>query len=252
MEVTAHAKEGLIQFSVSDTGIGITPENLSRLFQPFVQVDSRLNRQFDGTGLGLALVQRLADLHGGSVEVESEVGRGSRFTINLPWQPDAISQQVSIDEKTELSVDAQIELPSSVSNTTLVHGVVLLAEDNVANILTIRDFLEGKNLKVVVAHNGFEAVTLASETNPNIILMDIQMPGMDGLEAIRRLRADSRFRSVPILALTALTMPGDRERCLEAGATEYMSKPVSLQKLIKMIYSLIGQSEDESLDPARL
>jgi PAS domain S-box-containing protein len=252
LEVTAHAREGLIQFSVSDTGIGITPENLSRLFQPFVQVDSRLNRQFDGTGLGLALVQRLTDLHGGSVEVASEVGRGSRFTINLPWQPDAISQQVSIEEKTEFSVNAQVEQSGSASSTTPVHGIILLTEDNLANILTMSDYLEGKNFKVVVAHNGLEAVSLASEINPNIILMDIQMPGMDGLEAIRRLRADSRFRSVPILALTALAMPGDRELCLKAGATEYLSKPASLQKLIKMIYSLTGQSEDESIDPARL
>jgi len=252
LEVTAHAEKGLIKLSVSDTGIGITPENLSRLFQPFVQVDSRLNRQFDGTGLGLALVQRLTDLHGGSVQVESEVGRGSRFTINLPWQPDTLSQQAVIDEKTERSIGAQVEKSDAVSPTAALHGVILLAEDNQANVLTIGDYLESKNFKVVVAHNGLEAITLAAEINPNIILMDIQMPGMEGLTAIRHLRADSRFRSVPILALTALTMPGDRERCLEAGATEYMSKPVSLQHLIKLIYSLTGQSEDESIDPARL
>jgi len=217
-----------------------------------VQVDSRLNRQFDGTGLGLALVQRLTDLHGGSVQVESEVGRGSRFTINLPWQPDTLSQQAVIDEKTERSIGAQVEKSDAVSPTAALHGVILLAEDNQANVLTIGDYLESRNFKVVVAHSGLEAITLAAEINPNIILMDIQMPGMEGLTAIRHLRADSRFRSVPILALTALTMPGDRERCLEAGATEYMSKPVSLQHLIKMIYNLTGQSEDESIDPARL
>ena len=157
-----------------------------------------------------------------------------------------------IDEKTERSIGAQVEKSDPVSTTAASHGVILLAEDNQANVLTIGDYLESKNFKVVVAHNGLEAITLAAEINPNIILMDIQMPGMDGLAAIRRLRADSRFRSVPILALTALTMPGDRERCLEAGATEYMSKPVSLQHLIKLIYSLTGQSEDESIDPARL
>jgi len=239
LEVTTNAEKGLIQFSVSDTGIGITPENLKRLFQPFVQVDSRLNRQFEGTGLGLALVQRLADIHGGSVKVESEAGRGSRFTINLPWQPDTLPQQASTLERTELAVSRQVEKSSAITS----HRLILLAEDNLASILIISDYLEGKNFRVVVAHNGLEAITLASEINPNIILMDVQMPVMNGLEATRRLRADSRFRSIPILALTALAMPGDRERCLEAGATEYLSKPVSLKDLVKMIYSLTGQSE---------
>ena len=173
------------------------------------------------------------------------------------------------EEKTELPVSAQVEQSGAVSSAIISRGLVLLTEDNLANILMIGDYLEGKNFKVVVAHNGleavtlasefnpniilmdmqipvmdgWEAVTLASEINPNIILMDMQIPVMDGLEATRRLRADPRFRSVPILALTALAMPGDRERCLEAGASEYLSKPVSLKHLVKMIYSLTGQSE---------
>jgi PAS domain S-box-containing protein len=243
LEVTTDAAQGLIQFSVSDTGIGITPEDLSRLFQPFVQVDSRLNRDYEGTGLGLALVQKLTDLQGGSVHVESEVGRGSCFTVNLPWQPDTLSQRVIVEEKPELSVGAQVEKTDSISGATISRRLILLAEDNMANILVMSDYFEGKNFKVVVAHNGLEAVTLAAEINPNIILMDIQMPVLDGLEAIRRLRADSRFRSVPIVAFTALAMSGNRERCLEAGATEYLSKPVNLKYLENIIYSLTGQSK---------
>lgn len=242
LEVTTYAEQGLIQISVRDTGIGIAPEDLKRLFQPFVQVDSSLNREFEGTGLGLALVQRLADIHGGSVQVESEVGRGSCFTINLPWQPDALSQPTITEENTELFFTAQAERSGAVSTAIISRGLILLAEDNPASILAIGDYLEGKNFKVVVAHNGLDAVALALEINPSIILMDVQMPVIDGLEATRRLRADPRFRSVPILALTALAMPGDRERCLEAGATEYLSKPVSLKDLVKMIYSLTGQS----------
>ena len=120
---------------------------------------------------------------------------------------------------------------------------ILLAEDNPANLLTIGDYLESKNFRVVVAHNGVEAIARASEISPDIILMDIQMPVMDGLEAIRRLREDPRFGSVPIVALTALAMHGDRERCLEAGASEYLSKPVDLKSLVRLLHSLMGPSE---------
>ena len=243
LEVITDAEKGLIQFSVRDTGIGIAPQNLSQLFRPFVQVESSLNRQFEGTGLGLALVQRLADLHGGSVQVESEVGKGSCFTVNLPWQPDMTLPQKLAEEEAELSVNRQMGITDTNSNMPVSRGRILLVEDNPANVLTIGEYLENKNFSVVVAHNGLEALAQASELNPNIILMDIQMPIMDGLEATSRLRSDPRFRSVPIIALTALAMPGDRERCLQAGASEYVSKPVSLKQLVKMIDHLTGRSE---------
>jgi CheY-like chemotaxis protein/nitrogen-specific signal transduction histidine kinase len=243
LEVITDAEQGLMQFRVRDTGIGITPENLSQLFRPFVQVESSLNRQYEGTGLGLALVQRLADLHGGSVQVESAVGKGSCFTINLPWQPNMSSSQMFVEEATELSANRQMGITDAVSSMPAPRGRILLVEDNPANVLTIGEYLEHKNFSVVVAHNGLEALVQAEASNPNIILMDIQMPVMDGLEATRRLRANPRFRSVPIVALTALAMPGDREHCLQAGANEYVSKPVSLKQLVKIIDSLTGQGE---------
>lgn len=114
-------------------------------------------------------------------------------------------------------------------------GLILLAEDDLDNAMAIGGYLEAKNFQVVVAQNGLEAVTLASEINPNIILMDIQMPVMGGLEAIRLLRADPRFTSTPIIAITALAMQGDEKRCLQAGASEYMSKPFSLKQLVELI-----------------
>jgi CheY-like chemotaxis protein len=110
-----------------------------------------------------------------------------------------------------------------------------------ANVLTIGDYLESHDFQIVVAHNGLEAIEKAEESNPDIILMDIQMPSMDGLEATRHLRENSRFATTPIIALTALAMPGDRERCFEAGANEYMSKPVGLQRLLRTINELHGQ-----------
>jgi signal transduction histidine kinase/ActR/RegA family two-component response regulator len=238
LQVHANAEDDLIQFSVTDNGIGIAPEDLQQLFKPFVQVDSSLTRQFEGTGLGLALVQKLTDLHGGSVQVESEVEVGSCFTINIPWGKDIVTQPKIIESGNELRVGAGTGELKQAARETLDQGKVLLVEDNVANILTIGDYLESYSYQVVTAHNGLEAIEKAEETNPNIILMDIQMPIMDGLEAIRRLRTNPRFKTTPIIALTAMAMPGDRERCLEAGANEYMSKPVSLKKLVGTINEL--------------
>jgi CheY-like chemotaxis protein len=117
---------------------------------------------------------------------------------------------------------------------------LLLAEDNEANIATFADYLRAKGYDLVIARNGGEAVVRAQEERPDAILMDIQMPGMDGLEAIRHIRADAGLAQIPIIAVTALAMPGDRERCLEAGADDYLTKPVQLQRLVALIESLRG------------
>jgi PAS domain S-box-containing protein len=237
LQVEGDAEQDLMRFSIVDTGIGIAAEDLRRLFQPFVQLDSALNRQQEGTGLGLALVQRLTDLHGGSVQVESEPGKGSNFTIVLPWRREPIAQSESIPTVTHEPSLKEFPAPGESKK----QGAILLAEDNLANILTIGEYLESHGYEVMVAHDGLEAIQIAEAANPDIILMDIQMPAMDGLEATRRLRTNPRFAATPIIALTALAMPGDRERCLEAGATEYMSKPVSLKGLRKVIHGFLGQ-----------
>jgi PAS domain S-box-containing protein len=243
LQVCANADEDLIQFSVIDTGIGIAPEDLEKLFQPFVQVDSRLNRQFEGTGLGLALVKKLTDLHGGSMELQSEVGKGSRFTITLPWGTERVTEQATSEASAELSALPQSEEPIALPEQVVGHGRILLAEDNMANVLTIGEYLESHGYDVIVAHDGVEAIEKAHATHPDIILMDIQMPAMDGLEAMRRLRANSDFATTAIIALTAFAMPGDRERCLEAGANEYMSKPVGLKKLLYTINEVLGREK---------
>ena len=133
----------------------------------------------------------------------------------------------------------QMQIADVISSVTVSRRLILLVEDDLANVMTIRDYLEDKNFQVVVAQDGLEALALASEINPNIILMDIQMPVMNGLEATRRLRADPRFQSVPIVALSARAMLGDRECCLQAGASEYLSKPVSLKQLVMVIENYI-------------
>ena len=122
--------------------------------------------------------------------------------------------------------------------------VILLAEDNMPNVLTFGDYLESQGYEVLVAHDGMEAIAKAEQHHPALILMDIQMPVLNGLEAIARLRADPRFSSTPIIALTALAMPGDRERCLATGANEYMSKPLRLKQLAKTIQIMIDHNKD--------
>ena len=237
LQINVDQDHDRVQLSVIDDGIGIASADLQKLFQPFVQVESQLNRSYEGTGLGLALVQKLTDLHGGSVQVESDgvPGRGSRFTVNLPW----LKEMFEGPAATSGDSVANGEKERATAGLHPQRGSILLAEDNPANILTIAEYLESYGYEVTVAHNGLEALEQAEAINPNLILMDIQMPAMDGLEATRRLRANPRFATTPIIALTALAMPGDRERCLEAGANEYMSKPVSLKILRQTIESFL-------------
>jgi CheY-like chemotaxis protein len=122
--------------------------------------------------------------------------------------------------------------------------LILLAEDNEANINTISTYLQAKGHQLILARDGAEAIRRAKEEQPDLILMDIQMPNMDGLEATRQIRADARLVDIPIIALTALAMPGDRERCLEAGANEYMSKPVSLKGLVELIERFLNKQNE--------
>ena len=171
------------------------------------------------------------------MHVESEPGKGSCFTIHLPWKIDAqIQSDIPLAGAEHLTDEGQA---TRLKEEPHEREIVLLAEDNEANIITMSEYLEAYGYHVVVAHNGFEAIEKAEEISPNIILMDIQMPAMDGLEATRLLRADVRFMTTPIIAITALAMPGDRERCLAAGADEYMSKPVSLKELVKTVASFL-------------
>ena len=218
-------------FQVVDTGIGISPKDLQMLFQPFVQVDSALNRQYEGTGLGLALVKQIVELHGGQVMAESEVGQGSSFTVALPCEMSAFNAIAYTPTSTTSSS------PDIISDNA---PLILLAEDNEANIQTFNSYLTAINYRVIIARNGIEAIAQAKENLPDLILMDIQMPRMDGLEATKQIRLDPNLINTPIIALTALAMEGDREKCLEAGANDYLSKPVKLRQLNLLIQQVLG------------
>ncbi|AFZ02617.1 GAF domain-containing protein [Calothrix sp. PCC 6303] len=231
-----------LRFAVRDTGIGISPENIKNLFQPFVQIDSALNRQYTGTGLGLALVKRIIELHGGLVGLTSELGVGSCFTIDLPFAPNHTSPSViAAGDQPVATSELDPSSPNEVVNLT---PLILLAEDNEANISTVSSYLKAKGYRIVLAQNGQEAIDVAKTHHPDLILMDIQMPGMDGLEAMRQIRLDPNLAEIPIVALTALAMTGDRDRCLTAGANDYLSKPIKLKQLANTIQQLTNAVKD--------
>ncbi len=232
LRVTGNPQEDSVTFTVWDTGIGIAEQDMTRLFRPFVQLDSSLTRRYTGTGLGLVLVYRMAEMHGGSVGLKSVVGQGSEFSFSLPWHRESlrsISQELSnpVDPNHE---KAYIQPSNSGSGFTL-----LLAEDNEFNVATFSGYLHAHGFNLVIARDGQQAIEMARIHSPDLILMDVQMPVVDGLEAIRVLRTSPATAFTPIIAITALAMVGDRERCLQAGANDYFSKPVSLSSLVAAI-----------------
>jgi signal transduction histidine kinase/ActR/RegA family two-component response regulator len=220
VQIESHA----LCLEVWDNGIGIAPEDCERIFLPFIQVDSGLSRKYDGTGLGLALVRQLTELLGGDVSVKSTVGAGSRFRVRFPLRP---GDSLAVREPAPRSV-RRAESPGA-------GQLILLAEDNEANIATIGSYLRHKGYQVEVAHNGKIALDKVRELQPDLVLMDVQMPEMDGLEATRRIRQELGLAELPVIALTALAMAGDRERGMIAGVNEYVTKPVSLRELVAVI-----------------
>ncbi len=222
-----------VRLQVEDSGIGIPPEHLDKLFQPLIQIDGALNRQYAGTGLGLALVKGILQLHQGEVGVTSQVGKGSLFGVDLPLAPESISPQSA-------STASAHPFPAAEVITDIQPPLILLAEDNEANISTISSYLGAKGYHLSIARNGQEAVTKIADENPDLVLMDIQMPEMDGIEAIQYVRQVLQNTALPIVALTALAMDEDRERCLTAGANAYLSKPVRLKELVTMIQGLLS------------
>jgi PAS domain S-box-containing protein len=215
----------LVRFTVWDTGIGIAPEQMVQLFEPFVQLDSSLTRRYEGSGLGLPLAIRLARLQGGNIEVESEVGKGSHFTLSLPWTPLTAANAVAAGPKTA----------ERRGNDAATTGSVLLVDDTPTFLHAARDYLRLRGIDVATATSGSEALALSRARRPDLILMDIQMPELDGLATTHLLRQDPELSAVPVVALTALAMPGDYERCLEAGMVDYFTKPISLQRLYDVV-----------------
>ncbi len=231
-----------LRFDVEDTGIGLRPDQLSRLFDPFSQADSSTTRLYGGTGLGLAITQRLVQLMDGEISVTSNHGRGSTFSFTARF---GLVQEGESKAASPSAMDLQ---PSSAAR--LLGGRrALLVEDNTINQEVARELMQRVGVSVDLAYNGSEAVLRAAGTDYDAVLMDVQMPIMDGLEATRRIRAlDSPRATVPIIAMTANALAEDRQRCLDAGMNDHLGKPVDA-KLLTM--ALLRWMAPESAVPPR-
>ncbi|RUT01782.1 hypothetical protein DSM106972_064050 [Dulcicalothrix desertica PCC 7102] len=231
-----------IYFRVFDTGIGIDAKNFNKLFQPFVQIDASLSRSYSGTGLGLALVKKIIDMHGGNVTVSSEVGKGSCFTCTLPL---ITAPQLNYSDFTHQSTYQSIKsfiLTEENSNYNSINKpLILVADDNITNAELICEFLTVCGYQFTIARDGLEAVEFAIEQNPQLIVIDVQMPKLDGLAAIGRMREVPDLSQTPIIALTALSE--GKNKCIEAGADEFILKPVSLKYLNSVIQKLLTRNQ---------
>ncbi|ESQ79627.1 PAS domain-containing hybrid sensor histidine kinase/response regulator [Asticcacaulis sp. YBE204] len=225
-----------ICIAVADTGIGIAPDKIDTIFQKFVQADSSINRKFGGTGLGLAITKTLAEIMGGTIAVESVEGKGSTFTVCVPLEiaPDSLPDDVALPSIAE------------VLENTLRHKKqppVLLVEDYEPNILVASTFLEAFGYRVDVARNGLEAFEKIKHHTYIVALMDVQMPGLNGLDATRMIRAHEAQTGkarLPIIGITAHALAGDRERCLAVGMDDYLPKPFNPDELQEKIQTLSG------------
>ncbi|MBL8826851.1 MAG: response regulator [Planctomycetaceae bacterium] len=228
-------REVRLRFTVTDTGIGISPQDQERIFAPFTQVDASSTRRHGGTGLGLAIASDLTRAMGGTLSLKSELGRGSVFSFVLPLAIEPATPQPAPSRTPVESPAPRDGKPSNGRNGQQMR--VLLAEDMPANQKLILQVLGKRGHVVEVAANGREAVELATHAHFDLILMDLQMPTMDGFQATADIRKSPLNAQVPIVALTAHAMPGDRDRCLEAGMDDYLAKPLDVRKLVTVVES---------------
>lgn len=221
IEIGSYDKENDIVFYVKDTGIGIPENRLEAIFDRFVQADSTLTRPHEGSGLGLSIAKAYAQLLGGDLWVESEVGKGSTFFFNL--LKDEIKQ-----EKPETFI------PESIEKCLKDNYKILIAEDDEMSYLFLKNLLEKKGFRITYAKNGAEAVEMVQNDDEiSLVLMDIKMPVMNGEEAIRQIRTFNK--NIPIIAQTAYAMPADRNKFLEIGSSDYISKPIETNTLFKLL-----------------
>ncbi len=224
------ASEGHLIFTITDTGVGISPDQAQRLFQPFAQADESTTRIFGGTGLGLFLSKKMANLMGGDVTLEeSSPQMGSRFCMSVKTD---VVEQPSLDTDALTSKIPSDEIRSS-STSSMPDAHVLVVDDSKDNQILIKAFLNQSAVDVDLCGNGREGVETALKRNYDVVLMDIQMPEMDGFQAVRELR-ESGYKGI-VVALTAHAMKGDREKCLESGFDDYICKPVSRRSLTECI-----------------
>lgn len=238
-------KSGII-FSVSDTGIGIPQEKMEVIFQSFEQADNTIGRKFGGTGLGLSVSLELTQLLGGVLTVSSKEGQGSVFILYLPIVTES-ADKILAEQEVATELDCQFQKTKETSvfpkdsepsweNDFPEGKKVLVVDDDMRNIFALTAALEGRGVEVVFAENGRQALEVLKENRDvNLILMDIMMPEMDGYQTIEHIRQIPEFSKLPIIALTAKAMKGDRQKCIDSGASDYICKPVDLDQLFSLM-----------------
>jgi signal transduction histidine kinase/CheY-like chemotaxis protein len=245
-----------LHFTVWDTGAGMTKEQQVRLFRPYTQFPNEVVKAHEGTGLGLVVSQKLARLHGGRIEVHSELNQGSQFTLVLPLTPAVGDRQAPPEIPVPKPCSSPTAIPSSraalsspdltyrptaptAPNSTVPPSAlgkpILVVEDNASNARLVLTYLAKLGYQVLWAKNSEELWICLKNTLPALILMDIGLPDVDGITLIKQLRANLKYKSIPIVVQTAMTMMGDRETCLEAGAVAYLPKPVALDVLARLV-----------------
>ena len=224
--------EFCVRFDVEDTGIGIPEEKIDMIFESFTQVDSAMTRRYGGTGLGLAITKKLCNLMNATISVVSKEGQGSVFSIVVPTGINAADRHNCVWNKYEM-IDELNEFSQVEKGMNMYSGKILVAEDNPSNQKLITILLQKLGLEVALADDGQIAVEKCASETFDLILMDMQMPNMNGYEAARQLR--SRGLTTPIIAVTANAMMGDEEKCLDAGCDGYISKPIDRTKLSEVL-----------------
>jgi CheY-like chemotaxis protein len=224
-EVSYNAEKKRVLCSVLDTGIGISPQHQESIFHAFEQADNSITRKFGGTGLGLAICRKIIQIMQGELFVESELGKGSRFYFEIPLESDEVLETLT-------------EETLQINSKTMLKGKVLVVEDNISNQTLIGIILQEAGVAYEIANDGQEGVDKYKSGNYNLVLMDENMPKMNGIEAtaeIRNFQREHNLDKTAIVAVTANALLGDRERFLKAGADDYITKPYSFEKILELL-----------------
>jgi PAS domain S-box-containing protein len=227
--------DGMLEFSVADTGIGIPAESLEEIFETFTQAHQHSSQQYGGTGLGLAIVKRLLELQGSQIEVESQQGKGSTFRFRLSFGP---AQETEENEAAEAFPAFREPL-----NPRIQQAAMLVVEDNPLNMLVLVQFFEAWGVRPDVADNGLQALEKLKTRHYDLVLMDLHMPELDGMQTVQRIRKELLLTELPVIALTANARPGIRQQVLTAGMNDYISKPFEPEDLYRKVLKYLPQAQ---------